>query len=319
MIYGSDRQTYLDLDAEFADKGGKVEVKVYDKILNEYSATTPTIAHDEFSGDTLAMIDVYDIGFFKWICENVVPSFSIPSEYREYWKRDMLYYPDVIKWLAWFQERVGKYQGGGGQGAAEFIPRESSKDGVDHWNCKATGVTDCCDCEEFFNRGHGRIYAEMQKWYKAVQSAITENIINAIYDENDNVRECFIPTIINPIELQVSIDDLGEFDIFSEEYELGKDYRVARYGDSANTYSGTVVTINNDSMILSGGSGYTFDAEYMEMNISDDWESYTDKYISENKSDFVVSNITYYTYDENNVKYTSTAETEDDNRPFVTC
>ena len=129
-----------------------------------------------------------------------------------------------------------------------------------------------------------------------------------------------MPTIILPTELQLSIDDIGEFSIFSTDYELGKDYRVAHYGDSANTHSGTVVTMDGNSMYLSGDSlGFSFNPEYME-KFESGWTSYTDRYIMHeydcnakgcehkktynNKNEFYVSAVTYYTYDENNVKHT---------------
>ena len=108
MIYGTDKQTYLDLDNEFAERGGIVKVLVFNKDTSEYLEKTPEEAHDEEKTppdtDRMAMVDVYDVGFFKWICDNVVPSFIIPMRYKDYWKRDRLFYPDVIKWMAWFEE-----------------------------------------------------------------------------------------------------------------------------------------------------------------------------------------------------------------------
>lgn len=308
MIYGTDRQTYIDLDEEFANKGGRVYVDLYDKDgalidakldLEEYYKKI----HDEYEGDRTAIINVYDGGFFKWICDNVVPSFTIPMVYRNYWKKDMLFYPDVIKWMKWFNDREELNY----KEAANF---ELENGLTELWDCKAEGVGDCCDCEEYFGRGGDRIYQEMKKWYNKVQSKILSSIN----------KSCSMPTIILPTELQLSIDDIGEFSIFSTDYELGKDYRVAHYGDSANTHSGTVVTMDGNSMYLSGDSlGFSFNPEYME-NFESGWTSYTDRYIMHeydcnakgcehkktynNKNEFYVSAVTYYTYDENNVKHT---------------
>ena len=308
MIYGTDRQTYIDLDEEFANKGGRVYVDLYDKDgalidakldLEEYYKKI----HDEYEGDRTAIINVYDGGFFKWICDNVVPSFTIPMVYRNYWKKDMLFYPDVIKWMKWFNDREELNY----KEAANF---ELENGLTELWDCKAEGVGDCCDCEEYFGRGGDRIYQEMKKWYNKVQSKILSSIN----------KSCSMPTIILPTELQLSIDDIGEFSIFSTDYELGKDYRVAHYGDSANTHSGTVVTMDGNSMYLSGDSlGFSFNPEYME-KFESGWTSYTDRYIMHeydcnakgcehkktynNKNEFYVSAVTYYTYDENNVKHT---------------
>ena len=314
MIYGTDRQTYVDLDEEFANKGGRVYVDLYNKDgalidakldLEEYYKKI----HDEYEGDRTAIINVYDGGFFKWICDNVVPSFTIPVAYRNYWKKDILFYPDVIKWMKWFNDREDLNY----EEAANF---ELEREITEIWDCKAEGIDDCCDCEEYFGRGGKRIYDKMKEWYNQVQGKILSSIN----------KSCSMPTIILPTELQLSIDDIGEFSIFSTDYELGKDYRVAHYGDSANTHSGTVVTMDGNSMYLSGDSlGFSFNPEYME-KFESGWTSYTDRYIMHeydcnakgcehkktynNKNEFYVSAVTYYTYDENNVKHTGAGSKE---------
>ena len=326
MIYGGNKQTYLDLDIEFADKGGRVEVLVFNKDTSEYSEMTPREAHDEFKDkpetDRLAMIDVYDVGFFKWVCDNVVPSFKIPKQYTYYWKRDVLFYPDVVKWLSWFSKRLGYEQ--------YYVVGTSGE--VDTWDCKQENV-DCCDCEEYFSRGGKRVFDKLCEWFNGIQANILLN--------NDTISAsstCFIPTIITPTELQVSIDDLGKFSIFSKDYTLGEDYRTCDYGDSGNTHSGTVVTYNGKPMILESGFGFHFDDEYMEKYVSEcnscgykgefigkcpkcgsddtksDFKSYTEHYISSGYNgcdysghinEFYSSAYTFYAYDENNVKYVS--------------
>ena len=77
----------------------------YEDILKshlKYGSTKEDIVkRNEYERDRTAIINVYDGGFFKWICDNVVPSFTIPVAYRNYWKKDILFYPDVIKWMKW--------------------------------------------------------------------------------------------------------------------------------------------------------------------------------------------------------------------------
>ena len=338
MKYGCDKQTYLDLDKEFARKGGIAEVLVFNKDTSEYASIPPKNAHDETKGDRMVMVDVYDIGFFKWICENVVPSFIIPMEYKDYWKRDKLFYPDVIKWMAWFFSRLDYEE------KASYEKPLSGE--VESWDCKESGITNCCDCEEYFNRGGKRIYLEMVEWFERIQSGINKNV-----KEISGYTKCFIPTIIFPIELQTSIDDLGEFSIFSTKYELGIDYRgTNNLTETENTKVGTVSTINEHSIILNEGSGYTFNPEYMEKYVSrclEDgcgyegvfygkcpkcgsenveiigWNDYTNHYINHEyewddgvmynyKNDFYISSITYFSYDNENVKYTSSSSTESD-------
>lgn len=329
MIYGTDKETYLEIDRVFAEKGGRVEVLIFNKDTSEYTSMTPKEAHDETREDRMAMIDVYDVGFFKWICDNVVPSFIIPMKYKDYWEKDRLFYPDVIKWLAWFKDRMigsKSYERNG-----KFKKGEDGE--LDTWECKSKTIEDCCDCEEYFNRGGERIYDEMKKWYDDVKHRILH--VKSIIDGNKN---CFIPTVILPTELQLSIDDLGEFSIFSTDYELGVDYRVAS-GVTAteNTNQGTVATMDGHSIILTAGSGYTFDDVYMEKYVSKcleedceyegvffgicpkcgsknveviGWGDYTEKYINQNKNEFYVSAVTYFAYNDENVKYTSSASSE---------
>ena len=321
MKYGSDRQTYIDLDKEFAEKGGRVEVLIFNKDTSKYTPMTPQDAHDETRDDRMAMIDVYDVGFFKWINENIVPSFVIPMKYKNYWKRDVLFYPDVIKWLAWLGERLGYETSANYEDGKD----KDLKGDIDTWDCKNDAVADCCDCEEYFNRGGKRIYDEMKSWYDKVNDKIDTN--RAIIDGNTN---CFIPTMILPTELQTSIDDLGEKSIFSTEFELGVDYRVADgLTATKNTKGGTVVSMNGKSMILNQNSlGYTFDNVYMEKYASKcndceyegvfssvcpkcgsknitvmDWSEYIETYISNNRDEFFVTNATYFSYDEEDKKY----------------
>ena len=69
--------------------------------------------------------------FYTWICENIIPTYNISSAYTEYWKRETLFYPDVIKWIAWFKEREGY------EISANYT--EATEEDVEHWNCKNPG------------------------------------------------------------------------------------------------------------------------------------------------------------------------------------
>ena len=274
MIYGIDLQTYVDLDAEFSDKGGVVWVRVFDKNTSEYRWVSPEVAHDEYDehdGGRTAMVDVEDRGFYKWICDNVVPSYTIPKEYRDYWNRTVLYYPDVLRWIPWFQNLKGIY---------EDLYVEGKNGEMPKWNCKEQD--DCCECEEYFNRGGARMLNALSGWNANVQETILKTS-NVTASDIGEPSECLIPTIILPLTIQVSIDDLGEESIFSKDYELGVDYRTANHYESANTSVGTVVTVSGESKILTSGNGFTFDETFMEKYYDEDgFESYTDKYISAN-------------------------------------
>ena len=271
MKYGTDRATYEALDNTFMEYGGKV------------SAST---ANAKSENETIT--DVWDEGFYKFICNRMIPTFTIPSEYSEYWNRHELYYPDVIKWLGWLNSRTKL------ETDAKFTKDDY---GIEHWDCKSDGIEDCCECEEYFKRGGNRIYEKMKAWYESLQYGIQE--LNEVISANTN---CFTPTICQNISLTTSLDNLGEMSILSDEYKLGKDYRVAEgLGSDKNTKSGTTIVYDDGkSIILSGDNGFCFDTKYMEKVFKeDDWGSYSDKYRKGNPSEFRI-NYQYYAYNEEN-------------------
>ena len=288
MIYGTDEQTYIDLDIEFTEKGGIVS-SVTENFKTSY----------------------VDAGLYKWMCENIVPRFTIPFEYRDYWNRTTLFYPDVIKELAWFAERLDYDKDGVNLG--NYQPKTDNE--VELWDCKNEKVDDCCDCEKYFGKGGKRTYSAMSKWYNDVQ----ENI-KTINKAVSGSVSCFIPTIILPTELQNSVEDLGEFSIFSKDYELGTDYRTIetvrgnvrttiKY-DNGNTHGGTVVTVSGDSMMLKNdsGPGFYFDPVLMEKNYADTaFTSYSQAYIDSHEDEFNITEFNQYCFTEDNRKVTWTS------------
>lgn len=178
--------------------------------------------------------DLYGERAFAYdkIVNYYIPSVEIIEEYQDYWHAKKLFYPDIIKWNGWFKERVDIYAG------------KTIDDCID--------TDDCCDCREYFNRGGAVMANLLQAAYNSIQSKIA------------SIETCD-PYMMTDVSLQVSIDDLGEFSIFSEEYELGVDYRGAyKYGDTDNTRGGTVVSISGNAMTLLDGAGFDFNTVYME-------------------------------------------------------
>ena len=235
--------------------------------------------------------------FYSWICNNIIPTYNISSAYTEYWKRETLFYPDVIKWIAWFKEREGY------ETSANYI--EPTEEDVEHWNCKNSEVKDCCDCEEYFNRGGKRECDSMLEWYTELQKNI-----NKINNEVSANTSCYTPSMYDHIELYNSLEDIGQFSSLSLDYEIGIDYRVASgYTASANTKGGTtVIDESGHTRILKDGEkGFCFSRFYMEKIFDDnDWDDYTTIYISDsaNTKEFVSSAYTYYAFDDENRLYT---------------
>ena len=250
LYYGNDKQTYIDLDEEIACMGGIV------------SSNTRNQTECQTSG----IIESVDIGFYNWICQNVIPTYNIPLDLQGYWGRDTLYYPDVIKWIGWFDDRSQ---------FASYTTEES---------CSAS--SDCCECVEYVKRGGAAERDRMETWYNDVQ--------NKIIPESGLTDVCYEPFFISPIELQNSIEDLGEFTIFCEEYQDKVDYRVADgYGATANTKSGTTVIKDGELMRLKDGKlGYTFDDIYMESKFDEDaWEDEEYSYTLSGVSGYTTSKL----------------------------
>lgn len=86
LWYGSERDTYVELDELFSARGGCVSVV-----------------------ESECGVSVSDDGIFKFFKNYIVPTFDIPQDYADYWNVTCLYYPDVIEWIAWFYSRNGLY------------------------------------------------------------------------------------------------------------------------------------------------------------------------------------------------------------------
>jgi hypothetical protein len=236
LVFGNDRQTYVDLDNEISNMGGR----------NTYNIICGLDNSDE---------------------DCFIPTYTIPNEYQNYWGKETLYYPEVINWIGWFSERKTKY-------------------GTNP-NCEV--LADYDDCSEYVNRGGSTIYDSMELWYNGIQNKIPTSSSSSCES-----------SIIVPIHLENSIEDLGEFSIFCEEYKIGVDYRASKddYSSTANTEVGTLVIKDGEIQQLISGAGYIFDEVYME-NIEDKdaWASVTLGDITDSDYPFScrVDNLSGYT------------------------
>ena len=95
LYFGTERQAYIDLDDEIKCMGG-------------VPTTSSTTVTTNCNGSTIPKTyQTTDNGFYKWICNNIIPTYTLSKQYQGYWQRQTLYYPDVIKWIGWFDERYG--------------------------------------------------------------------------------------------------------------------------------------------------------------------------------------------------------------------
>ena len=263
LPFGSDRSSYEELDKSFEERGGKVS-----KITNSCEGKSNIVGY-------------FDNGFFKWICDNIVPSFEIPSEYVGYWNTNRIYYPNVISWISWFEERKG-------------YPSELNK-------CAESD--DCCDCEEYIRRGGEKLLESLKTWFKETNSNILK--IKGIIEGN---LQNFAPHAFCEINVSSCFGKPSLQSILSEEYSTKTDFRHGNYDSTSNTSGGTVVDVDGVSMHFKKGfktnGGSTFNKKYMEMEYDDSaFEEYMPMYANDNKSSFSVpSDMAYYGVDKDGVK-----------------
>ena len=263
LPFGSDRSSYEELDKSFEERGGKVS-----KITNSCEGKSNIVGY-------------FDNGFFKWICDNIVPSFEIPSEYVGYWNTNRIYYPNVISWISWFEERKG-------------YPLELNK-------CAESD--DCCDCEEYIRRGGEKLLESLKTWFKETNSNILK--IKGIIEGN---LQNFAPHAFCEINVSSCFGKPSLQSILSEKYNTKTDFRHGNYDSTSNTSGGTVVDVDGVSMHFKKGfkpnGGSTFNEKYMEMEYDDSaFEEYLPMYANDNKSSFSVSSDTaYYGVDKDGVK-----------------
>lgn len=324
LYYKGDRAFYEELDKKFYNLGGKVE--------KEYNI-------DECGEKYL--INLTDNGFYNWICTNCIPRFIIPKQYRDEWNATHIFYPDAIKWVGWFANRINIY-----------------KDYKSANDCK--NASNCCDCEKFFKLGGIEIYDLLRSFVKNTRSIAndwkdwkTPNERNTSDDTSDNTHSGLTyikdaSTIKTQVSLQINVDDMGEMSPMEEEWKGGIDYGNGKVsGGTIVRYNDTVYKLNSidkkDLVEINGRLqyGYKFDEKYLEYKFGNEdanrykndrfepdsnkhWLDYTDYYISANTSDstkdfneFQPSKDSYiFSFNENGqkVKLSGYTESEEKNK-----
>ena len=253
---GSNRDSYEEYDLLFKERGGYIS-----KSVLECEGANSVIGYS-------------DIGFFKFINDYIVPSFEIPSEYKEYWHTDRIFYPDIIKWISWFENKKKEYDSKG-----------SSETPID---CAKSD--NCCACEEYIQRGGSKLLESFKMWYKEINSKI--DVINNIVRNNINdVDWNFKPYAFKEIPIFNSFEKTCLQSNLSEEYDVNVDYRHSNgnVDDEKNTMGGTVVNVSGKTMFFKDNDGHDvkspgsiFDKYHMERKYDPDaFTDYTDHYISE--------------------------------------
>ena len=203
---------------------------------------------------------------YDWICSNLIIQFNIPEEFVNEWKTTKLYYPKAIEWHSWFKDRHEKY-----------LNVEYQED------CAKTD--DCCDCAEYLRLGGHEFFRALDKWLKNLHDI----------DSSYATKSASFTLTIN---LETSIDDLGQMSILSSEWQEETDYHntLTEKGYVLNGLNGAGGTVVNNPYVLDENgdpvytqetymikqtkynSGYTYNEYYENIFKPSDWFNYTDYY-----------------------------------------
>jgi hypothetical protein len=262
------------------------ETKEY-KNAYDYYVNEVEIHNNEQEKYYLSIDDLYNSRggkeFYEWICDECIIQKRIPLNIKYGWNTDYLYYPDILKWKSWFKEKYERY--------SSYTDSDS-----------CINASDCCECTEYFRKGGNEAY----KWLNGIKVNI----------ENTDIKSA---TINIPILITNTIDDMGEFSIFSKEWEGGENYQTMpfvistgneiptnKWISNSEKNGGTIVTYNEQVMKLKNpliNDGFDYDSKYKEFlfpngenNTSEEWDNYLDYVKSNNPKDYELDYETY-TYD----------------------
>ena len=188
---------------------------------------------------------------YSEIEERIVPSFVIPTKWSDGWEVEKLYYPDVWRWMSWLLQRYTLYSA----------------------VTDCSDAVDCCDCEDYAKKGGKDMYDAMKSWIDKVDI----NIISSVPDD-------LTPSLTTSIGIFSNAENVGTYSFLTSDFTTNEDYSTASVSyNTYNSHSGTVVTYDGKPMILSSGSGSTFDSKFMEKSFdANGWKDYSVMHFEKN-------------------------------------
>ena len=197
---------------------------------------------------------------YDLIKKYVFPRFEIPLEYLEVWNTRYLYFDDVARWIIWFEKR------------SEYA--NINKDTI----TKCNEFDDCCDCEEYVNRGGKDILDKLKEWVSELNFSPSE----ITYYEDTESFTCIRLTTMIPH----TIEDLGEYSLLAEEWKPGYDYTTTN-----DVYNGASVIFENELYTLNkGDKGFVYNIENNTFSITNS------KTLSSQYTEGYTDSVTSYTY-----------------------
>ena len=167
---------------------------------------------------------------YNFMLNKYFPRFEIDESLQRYWNRKYLSVSDANYWITWFESVKNELNGI-----------------TDVKDCP--NANDCCDCEKFFQFGGEDMLNKLKEFLNSLPKS--------------DVGEYEEPFFTIKIQLTRSIDDLGEYSIFYEEWEGGIDYSY--YNQENKSLSGAVVSHNEQDWILTKrDSGYLYSDMFKE-------------------------------------------------------
>ena len=165
------------------------------------------------------------VELYSYLTQTYFPKYVIEDKYKDIWNKSYLSLAEVHKWIKWFEERNDLY------GNIE--------------NCSKSD--DCCDCEKYTKLGGLNTYNKLKEFILQIEKPI------GLTDAYATI----------PIILSTTIDDMGEYSIFYEEWVPGHDY--GNQGHIVVNYDGESYILKEEKF----GSSYN---SYKELEFKfDDW------------------------------------------------
>ena len=175
------------------------------------------------------------VELYSYLTQTYFPKYAIEDKYKDIWNKSYLSLAEVHKWIKWFEERNDLY------GNIE--------------NCSKSD--DCCDCEKYTKLGGLNTYNKLKEFILQIEKPI------GLTDAYATI----------PIILSTTIDDMGEYSIFYEEWVPGHDY--GNQGHIVVNYDGESYILKEEKF----GSSYN---SYKELEFKfDDWTKADIKYQEE--------------------------------------
>lgn len=172
------------------------------------------------------------VKLYSYLTKTYFPKYIIEDEYKDAWNKSYLSLAEVHEWIKWFEDR-------------NYLSGNTG-------DCSASH--DCCDCEKYTKLGGSETCDKLKQFISQIQKP------SGLTDAYATI----------PIILSTTIDDMGEYSIFCEEWVPGHDY--GNQGHIVVNYDGESYILKEEKF----GSSYN---SYKELEFKfDDWTKSDIKY-----------------------------------------